>query len=149
MARSFGFDRRESGFCDLFIYPGFRFRILDGMLTNFHLPKSSLLLLVCAFAGKDFTLSAYRHAVQAGNRPPPPPRWALPPPPASITAEAGVQYTPATRHSQKLGIGAQYNPDPGKILNAAYRDMYGNNLRLERVRLYETPNNWADRVRPD
>jgi len=38
------------------------------MLTNFHLPKSSLLILVCAFAGTDFTLAAYRHAVEAGYR---------------------------------------------------------------------------------
>jgi LPS-assembly protein len=39
----------------------------------------------------------------------------------SVTAEAGIQYTPTTQHSQKLGVGAQYNPEPGKILNAAYR----------------------------
>ncbi|HVY66535.1 MAG TPA: tRNA preQ1(34) S-adenosylmethionine ribosyltransferase-isomerase QueA [Gammaproteobacteria bacterium] len=47
----------------LFIYPGFGFRVVDAMVTNFHLPESSLLMLVCAFAGRDATLAAYRHAV--------------------------------------------------------------------------------------
>lgn len=47
----------------LFIYPGFRFRVVDAMVTNFHLPESSLLMLVSAFAGVDATLTAYRHAV--------------------------------------------------------------------------------------
>lgn len=53
---------------DLFIQPGFAFRKTGAMLTNFHLPQSSLLMLVCALAGKDFVLSAYRHAVNAGYR---------------------------------------------------------------------------------
>jgi S-adenosylmethionine:tRNA ribosyltransferase-isomerase len=47
----------------LFIYPGFEFRVVDAMVTNFHLPESSLLMLVAAFAGRDATLAAYRHAV--------------------------------------------------------------------------------------
>jgi S-adenosylmethionine:tRNA ribosyltransferase-isomerase len=47
----------------LFIYPGFRFRVVDALVTNFHLPESSLLMLVAAFAGRDATLAAYRHAV--------------------------------------------------------------------------------------
>jgi S-adenosylmethionine:tRNA ribosyltransferase-isomerase len=47
----------------LFIYPGFEFRVVDAMVTNFHLPESSLLMLVCAFAGQEATLEAYRHAV--------------------------------------------------------------------------------------
>ncbi len=47
----------------LFIYPGFRFRVVDVMVTNFHLPESSLLMLVSAFAGREATLAAYRHAV--------------------------------------------------------------------------------------
>ncbi len=56
------------GDTDLFIYPGFEFKVTGAMLTNFHLPRSSLLLLVCAFAGRDLVLGAYRHAVEAGYR---------------------------------------------------------------------------------
>lgn len=52
----------------LFIRPGFRFRVIDALLTNFHLPESTLLMLVCAFAGRDAVLDAYRHAVEAGYR---------------------------------------------------------------------------------
>jgi S-adenosylmethionine:tRNA ribosyltransferase-isomerase len=51
------------GSSDLFIYPGYDFRVVDAMITNFHLPESTLLMLVCAFAGTDRVLSAYRHAV--------------------------------------------------------------------------------------
>jgi S-adenosylmethionine:tRNA ribosyltransferase-isomerase len=47
----------------IFIYPGCRFRVIDGLLTNFHLPESTLLMLVCALAGIEPTLAAYRHAV--------------------------------------------------------------------------------------
>ena len=53
---------------NLFISPAFHFRRTGAMLTNFHLPKSSLLVLVCAFAGRDLALSAYRHAVEARYR---------------------------------------------------------------------------------
>jgi len=52
----------------LFIYPGFRFRRTQAMLTNFHLPKSSLLVLACAFAGRELVLEAYRHAVSQKYR---------------------------------------------------------------------------------
>ena len=58
----------KSGSTDLFIRPGFEFRRTGALLTNFHLPQSSLLMLVCAFAGHDFTLAAYQHAVESGYR---------------------------------------------------------------------------------
>ncbi len=57
-----------AGETDIFITPGYRFRIVDAMLTNFHLPESTLLMLVCAFAGYERTLSAYRHAIARGYR---------------------------------------------------------------------------------
>jgi S-adenosylmethionine:tRNA ribosyltransferase-isomerase len=65
-----GLSRVEamSGWTDLFIYPGFSFRVISGLVTNFHLPRSSLLMLVSAFAGRDQTLSAYREAVRLGYR---------------------------------------------------------------------------------
>jgi S-adenosylmethionine:tRNA ribosyltransferase-isomerase len=59
---------RLSGSTDLFIRPGYQFSRVDAMLTNFHLPRTSLLLLVCALAGTEFTLAAYRHAVEARYR---------------------------------------------------------------------------------
>ncbi len=52
----------------MFIHPGFRFQALTGLLTNFHLPKSSLLMLVCAFAGREAVLAAYNEAVARGYR---------------------------------------------------------------------------------
>lgn len=58
----------RTGVTHLTIVPGYRFRAVDALLTNFHLPRSSLLLLVAAFAGRDLTLAAYRHAVQARYR---------------------------------------------------------------------------------
>ncbi|MCG3159502.1 MAG: S-adenosylmethionine:tRNA ribosyltransferase-isomerase [Acidobacteria bacterium] len=58
-----GLVRTERRSTELFIYPGYRFRAVDALLTNFHLPQSSLLMLVSAFAGRDLTLNAYRHAV--------------------------------------------------------------------------------------
>lgn len=67
-AMASGGIRQTSGETDLFIYPGFEFRATGAMLTNFHLPRTSLLLLVCAFAGKDLCLAAYRHAVEQRYR---------------------------------------------------------------------------------
>jgi S-adenosylmethionine:tRNA ribosyltransferase-isomerase len=57
-----------SGETDLFVRPGWHFRCVDALLTNFHLPRSSLLLLVCAFAGRERVLAAYAEAVAAGYR---------------------------------------------------------------------------------
>jgi S-adenosylmethionine:tRNA ribosyltransferase-isomerase len=55
--------RPFAGDSRIFIYPGYRFRVIDGLVTNFHLPESTLLMLVCALAGTERTLAAYRHAV--------------------------------------------------------------------------------------
>jgi len=57
-----------SGETRLFISPGFRFQVIDGLLTNFHLPESTLLMLVCALAGRDRVLAAYAHAVRSRYR---------------------------------------------------------------------------------
>ncbi len=57
-----------SGTTDLFITEGFPFRVVDGLVTNFHLPRSTLLVLVAAFAGYGPTMALYRHAVDAGYR---------------------------------------------------------------------------------
>ena len=57
-----------AGETDLFIYPGFRFQVIRGLVTNFHLPQSSLLMLVSAFAGRERVLAAYREAVNEGYR---------------------------------------------------------------------------------
>jgi S-adenosylmethionine:tRNA ribosyltransferase-isomerase len=56
------------GDTDIFIYPGYRFKVIDALLTNFHLPESTLLMLVSAFAGRELMLRAYRHAVQERYR---------------------------------------------------------------------------------
>jgi len=58
-----GHVRAGAGEADIFIYPGYRFRVVDGLITNFHLPESTLLMLVAAFAGREFVLDAYREAV--------------------------------------------------------------------------------------
>ncbi|MEX1082397.1 MAG: tRNA preQ1(34) S-adenosylmethionine ribosyltransferase-isomerase QueA [Halofilum sp. (in: g-proteobacteria)] len=60
--------RPFSGDTRLFLTPGARFHVVDGLVTNFHLPGSTLLMLVCAFSGREHTLAAYRHAVAAGYR---------------------------------------------------------------------------------
>jgi S-adenosylmethionine:tRNA ribosyltransferase-isomerase len=58
----------KQGETDLFIRPGFQFQRTDAMLTNFHLPQSSLLVLVCALAGREFVLGAYQHAIDSAYR---------------------------------------------------------------------------------
>jgi S-adenosylmethionine:tRNA ribosyltransferase-isomerase len=60
--------RAGSGEAGLFIYPGYHFRVVGALLTNFHLPRSTLLMLVCAFGGRERVLAAYRHAVAARYR---------------------------------------------------------------------------------
>lgn len=56
------------GWTDIFIYPGYRFRVLDGLITNFHLPESTLIMLVSAFAGYELTMETYRYAVEQKYR---------------------------------------------------------------------------------
>lgn len=63
-----GHVRAMSGQTNLLIQPGYRFRVVDALLTNFHLPRSTLLALVCAFAGRELVLDAYREAVRRGYR---------------------------------------------------------------------------------
>lgn len=58
----------RTGETGLFVYPGFRFRVVDRLLTNFHLPRSSLLMLVAAFAGLDNIRRAYAHAIERRYR---------------------------------------------------------------------------------
>lgn len=60
--------RAVSGWTDIFIYPGYRFKAVDAMITNFHLPRSTLLMMVSAFAGKDLIMRAYETAVNMGYR---------------------------------------------------------------------------------
>jgi S-adenosylmethionine:tRNA ribosyltransferase-isomerase len=68
VCRDRGGVEAASGGTSLFIYPGYEFRCAGAMLTNFHLPRTSLLLLVCAFGGKERILAAYRHAIESGYR---------------------------------------------------------------------------------
>ena len=63
-----GLVHAGEGFTDIFIYPGYSFKILDGLITNFHLPESTLIMLVSAFAGYDETMAAYYHAVKERYR---------------------------------------------------------------------------------
>ena len=63
-----GILQASSGESDIFIYPGYQFKVVDSLLTNFHLPESSLLMLVSAFGGHERVMAAYRHAVLQGYR---------------------------------------------------------------------------------
>ncbi len=60
--------KEDSGNTDIFIYPGYHFKIIDGLITNFHLPESTLLMLVSALYGKDYILQAYDHAIKERYR---------------------------------------------------------------------------------
>jgi len=68
VATIFGEVRKHKGYCNHYIYPGYEFKVVDAMITNFHLPKSSLILLVCAFAGRENILRAYREAIEKKYR---------------------------------------------------------------------------------
>lgn len=63
-----GIIKAGSGDTDIFIYPGYKFKVVDGLLTNFHLPKSTLLMLVSALAGYDNIMAAYHHAIRNNYR---------------------------------------------------------------------------------
>jgi len=58
----------RSGWTDIFIYPGYQFKAMDGLITNFHLPESTLVMLVSAFAGREHVLRAYEEAVRQQYR---------------------------------------------------------------------------------
>ena len=58
----------KSGWTNIYIYPGYRFRVMDGLVTNFHLPESTLIMLVSAFAGREHVLAAYEEAVKERYR---------------------------------------------------------------------------------
>jgi S-adenosylmethionine:tRNA ribosyltransferase-isomerase len=68
VVRDHGMFVEASGWTDIFIYPGFEFRAIDGLITNFHLPKSTLVMLVAAFSSKEMMMNAYRIAVQERYR---------------------------------------------------------------------------------
>ena len=63
-----GMIEAKQGWTNIFIYPGYQFKIVDAVITNFHLPKSTLIMLVSAFAGREFTLQAYQTAVEENYR---------------------------------------------------------------------------------
>ena len=67
-ARSTGVVVAGAGVTDLFIQPGFKFQVVDRLMTNFHLPRSSLLMLTCAFGGRDHVLAGYSDAIKRGYR---------------------------------------------------------------------------------
>ena len=68
MAARYGEFREMSAEADLFILPGYEFKAVGAMLTNFHLPKSTLIMLVSAFASREKILAAYRHAIDESYR---------------------------------------------------------------------------------
>ena len=60
--------KETSGWTEIFIYPGYKFKVIDGLITNFHLPQSTLVMLVSALAGREHVLSAYEKAVEERYR---------------------------------------------------------------------------------
>ena len=67
-AREDGFMEAKAGWTNIYIYPGYRFKVMDGLVTNFHLPESTLIMLVSAFAGREHVLAAYEEAVRERYR---------------------------------------------------------------------------------
>lgn len=63
-----GLLKESSGWTSIFIYPGYSFKVIDGMLTNFHLPKSTLVMLVSALAGREHIMDAYAEAIRERYR---------------------------------------------------------------------------------
>jgi S-adenosylmethionine:tRNA ribosyltransferase-isomerase len=63
-----GFVREQSGWTDIFIYPGYKYKVIDELITNFHLPESTLIMLVSALAGKEHVMNAYNEAVKEKYR---------------------------------------------------------------------------------
>lgn len=63
-----GHMEAKCGWTDIYIYPGYRFKVMDGLVTNFHLPESTLIMLVSAFAGREHVLAAYEEAVREKYR---------------------------------------------------------------------------------
>ena len=68
LAREDGTFAESSAWTEIFIYPGYRFKAMDGLITNFHLPESTLVMLVSAFAGREYILHAYDEAVRQRYR---------------------------------------------------------------------------------
>ena len=64
----YGEFKESSGWTDIFIYPGFEFKAIDALITNFHLPKSTLFMLVSAFASREYILNAYQEATKEEYR---------------------------------------------------------------------------------
>ena len=63
-----GHMEAKAGWTNIYIYPGYRFKVMDGLVTNFHLPESTLIMLVSAFAGREHVLAAYEEAVREKYR---------------------------------------------------------------------------------
>lgn len=68
IANEDGLVRPQSGWTNIFIYPGYKFKVVDNLITNFHLPESTLIMLVSALAGKENVMNAYKEAVEEKYR---------------------------------------------------------------------------------
>ena len=68
VAKKEGCIKESEGWTDIFIYPGYQFKVIDGLITNFHLPESTLIMLVSALAGREHVLAAYEEAIRERYR---------------------------------------------------------------------------------